>query len=176
MKRDGGVRVELSTPLKIAGKEVGHLDMGHVSLDQMIKWFEYRTPSTLALISDLCGIEEKHLRKLSASPGGDFNKMMTAFVQVAPTPIRKDFEEGKRPLATPADWVAPEPEIKEDEVDPIDNRFPLVEGANVIRSNPPPHFKGGGPRTVEPTSEEEVDDGGIGLAAAIPPSARAVNK
>jgi hypothetical protein len=141
MKRNGGWTVELAT--SIEGVEM--LEIQPVSLDHTIRWARKEIPSVLALLAELTGVKESILRKLS---GNDSDRMFVAFSFVVPQTIKKDFEQGTRPLATPPELMTDAQRYEEvDKTDPIDPRFPKVDG-------PVKRFKAG-------EDHAEKDEGGI---------------
>ena len=123
IKRDGGWTIELITPIGT----VDQLDIQPVSLDHTIRWARREIPSVLALLAELTGIKESELIKLK---GQDSDRVFVAFSFIVPQQIKKDFEEGNRPLATlPEDMTdAQRYEQIDSQVDELDPRFPKVDG------------------------------------------------
>jgi hypothetical protein len=152
IKRNGGWTVELSDPI---GK-VDQLDIKPTSLDHTIRWARREIPSVLALLAELTGVKESELKKLT---GQDSDRVFIAFSFIVPQQIKKDFEEGTRPLATPVEEMtgAQQYEQIDSQVDELDPRFPKVDG-DVQR------FKQS-PQEVETVENESVDTGDINIAA-----------
>lgn len=147
MRRDGGWTVELITPVK----DLGVIEFKPVGFDQVIRWTQGDIPSTLALMSELSGVPETVLRSLTFP---DVDRVMFAFSAILPPGVRADFEKGAKPLATPrAELEAREGPLN----DPVDPRFPLVDG-QVQRF--PPAGTGQGPQGPQ--------DAGLGIK---PPAA-----
>lgn len=123
MKRSGGWTVELQTP--IDGIDV--LEIQPVSLDHTIRWARGEIPSVLALLAELTGLKESTLKKLG---GTDSDRMFVAFSFVVPQTIKKDFDQGNRPLATPRELMTDDQKYEElaSQTDPVDPRFPKVDG------------------------------------------------
>lgn len=120
MKKDGGWTIELFHQLPTGQSSI---TISPLTLDAVIRWGDQEVPSTLALLSELCGIPEISLRQLRYP---DVERVLLAFFSVIPPNIKADFEKGVRPLATainelPADQRA-------QLADPIDPRFPYASG------------------------------------------------
>jgi hypothetical protein len=135
LRRSGGWCVELVVPIKTAMDK---------QIDHAIRWAEGRYASSLALLAEMCDVSENLLRELTTE---DFDRVMLAYYNVVPQTIRRDFENGVRPLATPEEMQTPEERIPVP--DPIDPRFPKVEGP-VTRANPPTPAP---PPPVKPAAE-----------------------
>jgi hypothetical protein len=123
IKKDGGWTVDLSNPI---GK-IDKLDIQPVSLDHTIRWARREIPSVLALLAELTGVKESLLKKLT---GQDADRIFIAFSFIVPQQIKKDFEEGARPLATPVEAMTGAQQYEEidSQVDEQDPRFPKVDG------------------------------------------------
>jgi hypothetical protein len=113
--------------------------------DHIIRWAQWRIPSTLALLAELSDIPEKTLRQLTSS---DFDRVMLAMINVLPPLIKADWEQGQRPMATPEEEL-PEAERGVPPPDPLDPRFPAAEGpVRRLQSQPLP------PTTTSPPEAE----------------------
>jgi hypothetical protein len=123
IKRDGGWTIELSNPIG----PLTVLDIQPVSLDHTIRWARKEIPSVLALLTELTGVKESELKKLT---GQDSDRVFVAFSFIVPQQIKRDFDEGTRPLATPFEDMndAQRYEELDSQVDEQDARFPKVEG------------------------------------------------
>lgn len=169
IRRDGGWTVELVTPLRATGGAVvDKIDMRPAELGHVIRWGDGSIPSTLAMLSELSGVDERLLRTLSYP---DVDRVLLAYSQVVPAAVRKDFEEGSRPFSTPDDQL-PAPVYGEQPVvpaDPIDPRFPRVEGP-VERYVKPPGLQPSPLRPQPPQMADEEAD----MAADPPNVARRV--
>lgn len=145
IKRNGGWTIELST---FIGK-VDKLDIQPCSLDHTIRWARKEIPSVLALLAELTGVKESELKKLT---GQDSDRVFIAFSFIVPQQIKKDFEEGTRPLATPVEAMTGEQRYEEidSQVDEQDPRFPKVQGEVQRFKQPEP---------------EIVETGGVDIAA-----------
>lgn len=121
LKRNGGWTIELETPIG----SMTEINIPPVSLDHTIRWSRHEIPSVLALLSELTGIKETALRQLT---GNDSDRVFIAFSFMAPATIKKDFEQGTRPLATPPEAFTEEQLYEQlaDNNDPVDPRFPKV--------------------------------------------------
>lgn len=142
MRRDGGWTVELINPIG----NLNELVFKPISLDHTIRWTRHQFPSVLALISELTGVKEYELKKLT---GVDSERIFIAFSFMAPPHIKTDFEQGTRPLATPEEEMTDAQRYEEvdSQVDELDPRFPKVDG-------PVKRFK-----------PSEDDTGGVDLSA-----------
>ena len=100
------------------------------SLDHTIRWTQGEIPSVLALLAELTGINEKKLKQLS---GADTDRVLVAFSILVPIQIKEDFQNGKRPLATPAEVMTEEQRYSEiaDDNDPENPLFPRIDGPMV---------------------------------------------
>jgi len=158
LRKSGGWCVELQQPLKFNGREFPAVEIRPPTADHLIRWGQGRIASTLALLSELCDMPERLLRQL---PAGDFDRVIMALVNVVPSVIKSDLQEGIRPLATP-DEVLPESEHLpvNDQIDP---RFPAHDG--------PIHRLHDAPR---PTPPPPAPDDGGDMNLGSPPAARAV--
>jgi hypothetical protein len=123
IKRSGGWTVELSNKIG----NIDRLDIQPVSLDHTVRWARNEIPSVLALLSELTGVKEGLLKQLT---GQDSDRMFVAFSFIVPQQIKRDFEEGNRPLATPVEMMNAEQRYDDidSQVDEIDPRFPKVHG------------------------------------------------
>lgn len=146
MKRNGGWTIELSNSIG----NVKELNIQPVSLDHTVRWARYEIPSVLALIYELTGVKESILKQLT---GNDSDRMFIAISFILPPTIKKDFEEGKRPLATPPEFMNDEQkyEALDSQVDEFDPRFPKIEG-------PVKRFKTQGEADI--VQNEEIDMAG----------------
>jgi hypothetical protein len=139
LRRTGGWCVELQQPLKGNSGDIPAIEIRPTTADQIIRWAQGQIPSTLALLSELCGVPERTLRQL---PNQDFERVMLAMTYLMPAIVKADWEKGDRPLATPNEELVQQ----EDYVpppDPVDPRFPLVDGpVRRMPPNPPANAKG----------------------------------
>lgn len=133
LRRTGGWMVELQQPLKTRTGEVSAVEIRRPTADVVIRWGRYEIASTLALLAELCGLPEKVIRQL---PNDDFERVVFALTNVVGPVIRADLEQGKRPLASEEEEL-PEEERGVPMADPIDPRFPAVDGP-VRRLQPRP--------------------------------------
>lgn len=168
LRRTGGWCVELQQPLKLGpGKEISQIEIRPMTADQTIRWAEERIPSTLALLSELCDVPEKAIRQL---PQTEFDRVMMALTSVVSNTVKKSWEAGTRPLATPEEQVSPdEPELFVPAVDQIDPRFPAADGP-VVRMGTAP---------LKPPPRRGADDdddggGGSGMDMSMPQTITAV--
>jgi hypothetical protein len=145
--------VELQQPLRTRGGEVAEVEIRRPNADAMIRWARWDIPSSLALLAELCGLPEKVIRQL---PLDDFERVMFAFRQVVGPAILQDIEDGKRPLASEEEEL-PEGEQGVPPPDPIDPRFPAVDGP-VRRLQPKPV-------APAPTAEADMAAADIDLSA-----------
>lgn len=152
IKANGGWTIELSSPVD----GIKEIDLSPLKLDHTIRWAQGHIPSVLALISELSGVKEKTLKQLS---GVDTDRLFLAFSCIASGVIKKDFEEGTRPLATAFEQMSDDARYDElDENDPDDPRFPKINEP-VRRFETPPE-------TADETDiEEQVPDGGMNVSA-----------
>lgn len=149
IKRNGGWTIELSTPID----KIEQIDLAPVTLDHTIRWARGEIPSVLALITELTGVTEKQLKQLS---GVDTDRLFIAFSFIASGAIKKDFENGTRPLATPLELMSDEERYAElDQNDPHDPRFPKIDEP-VRRFDTPPE---------DHLEEPEHADAGMNVAA-----------
>jgi hypothetical protein len=123
LRRTGGWCVELQQPLKHHTGDITAIEIRPPTADIIIRWTNFEIQSMLALLSRMCGLQEKLLRQL---PSPDFDRVMLAFMNVAGPQIKADCESGKRMLATPEEDL-PESE-KIPPPDQQDPRFPAAEG------------------------------------------------
>lgn len=123
MKKNGGWTIELFNPIG----SVTELNIQPVCLDHTVRWARMEIPSVLSLVSELTGIKESILTQLT---GTDSDRMFIAISFMLPPQIKKDFENGTRPLATPPELMndAQKYEHIDSQVDEIDPRFPKVDG------------------------------------------------
>jgi hypothetical protein len=123
IRKSGGWCIELGTPIG----SIDRLDIQPVSLDHTIRWARHEIPSVLALLAELTGVKEGELKKLT---GQDSDRVFVAFSFIVPQQIKRDFDEGKRPLATTPEDMTDEQryEAIDSQVDEIDPRFPKVDG------------------------------------------------
>ena len=145
LKRDGSWVVELLVPLKHESKEVGEIAIRSPGLGHVIRWSRGDIPSTLALLAELCDLPERLLRTITYP---DVDRVMLAFTSMMPPMIQKDFQEGKRPLASDVDDLPAG--ATNDQVDP---RFPHVEGPVQRFPVPPPAMV----QTAVPKADEGTD-------------------
>ena len=132
LKRDGGWSVELVTPLmRRDGTMIDVVDLKPAELDQIIRWGMGDIPSTLSMLSEMCGLSESLLRTLKYP---DVDRVMLAYSQVIPPVVRKDFEEGTRPFATPQDDL---PVGDRETVGGTNTLFPKVAGDVKPFTSPP---------------------------------------
>lgn len=145
IKRNGGWTIELSNPIGI----VNELIIQPVTLDHTVRWARSEIPSFLALISELTGIKESLLKQLT---GTDSDRMFIAISFILPPQIKKDFEDGTRPLATPVELMTGAQKYEEidSDVDELDPRFPKVNG-------PVKRFKQSTEETQVPVSMQAED-------------------
>jgi len=154
LRKHGGWCVELQQPLKYRGDDVSAIELRRPTAEQTIRWSNWQIPSTLALLSELCGLPEKLIRQL---PSDDFERVMFALTNVVPPWLKTDMDEGKRPLATP-DEVLAEAEQAVVVPDQQDPRFPAVDGPVVRlrerepKPTPPPEK----PINLAPPATSEV--------------------
>ena len=148
IKRDGGWTIELSNPIG----NIDKIDIRPASLDHTIRWARKEIPSVLALLAELTDTKERDLKKLT---GQDSERMFIAFSFIVSQQIKRDFDEGTRPLATPIESMTDAQKYEEldSQVDEIDPRYPKVNG-------PIQRF----PQSVENETIENVA-GGIDIAA-----------
>jgi hypothetical protein len=132
LKRNGGWTIELSSPVGT----VTELDIQPCSLDHTIRWARGDIPSVLALLAELTGVKESILKKLT---GQDSDRVFIAFSFIVSGQIKKDFEQGTRPLATPPELMTGAQKYEEidSQVDEVDPRFPKVDGPVQRFSQPP---------------------------------------
>src|SRR4029077_17426134 len=136
----------IQQPLKGHGKEITQIEIRPPTADHMIRWAQQKIPSSLALLSELCDVPEKLLRKL---PSTDFDRVIMAFVHLMPTIIKQDWEAGNRPLATPEEELPPQEQYVPPP-DQLDPRFPAVDGpVQRLKRSPPP----------KPEPESELENG-----------------
>ena len=158
LRKTGGWCVELQQPLVGHGKTHTAVEIRPCTADHVIRWGQWQIPSQLALLAELCDIPEKVLRQL---PNYDFERVMLAFANLIPVLIRKDFDEGTRPLASPEEDL-PVVERGVPPPDQVDPRFPAHDGP-IVRMQPKP--------MPEPPSP---DDGSGGMNVEAPPTMQAV--
>jgi hypothetical protein len=164
LRKTGGWCVELQQPLKHGPKhEINQIEIRPCTADHMIRWAQEKIPSTLALLSELSDVPERLLRQL---PSHDFDRVMLALAHLLPNIIKKDWEEGNRPIATP-DEELPAHEAYVPAPDQVDPRYPSAQGP-VVRMPPGPIMA-----PPKPTPEEMGD--GSGLNMAIPPTVNPVH-
>ena len=124
LRRTGGWVIELAYPLKSRGGEITQIEIRRPTADAVIRWGKWEIPSTLALLAELCGLPEKVIRQL---PNDDFDRVMFALINTVGPIIKGDIEAGNRPLASEEEQL-PEAERGVPLPDPIDPRFPAVDG------------------------------------------------
>lgn len=162
MKRDGGWTVELITPID----GVTELNIHPTSLDHNIRWGDGLIPSVLALLSELTGVKETSLRRLT---GTDSDRVLIAFTYVVPNNIRDDFAKNTRPLATPFEEMTPELQydVTAGDNDPEDPRFPRMPGKFVRygeKERPPEPPPPPQPPPPEAETKPPEDSGGMNIA------------
>jgi hypothetical protein len=111
--RRGSRRVELFVPIKRGGKEIDAIDIAPAKLDHVVRWGDGKIKGSLALMVELCGIDESTLRELTYP---DADRVMAAFLGSLPPAIRNDIDNGIRPLAAPP----PAPTMPQDDPIPSD--------------------------------------------------------
>lgn len=177
LKRDGGWTVELMNP--VAGVE--QLDIRPLNLEHTIRWARAEIPSVLALLEDLTGVKENILIQLN---GPDIERVLMAFALMVPSSIKGDFDNGRRPLATPIEAMSDEQREeyvynKLDQNDPEDPRFPKVDGLVRRYREPQQPVKQPSEQAAEQTAdeaaiEEALKPSGPGVDTAPPSIMRKV--
>jgi hypothetical protein len=172
---DGGWTVELVMPIKkSSGDTISAITIRPVELEQTIRWARGEYPSTLALLAEMSKLPESMLRSLKYP---DVDRVLLAYSQVIPPTIRKEFEEGVRPIATPDDLLprGDKQSVGNTEGDP---RFPKVAGPVQRFVDPPtepPQTAGPPPRRAgqRPQPQPDVEEQG-GIATMMPEAAKRV--
>jgi hypothetical protein len=164
LKRDNSWAVELSTPLQGPNGEITVLTIKPLSLDQIVRWGREEIPSQLALLSEMCGVQERLLKMLVAP---DIDRVLMAFSAILPQSVMNSIRDRNAPLATAEEQLGmPEPGAIPDQQDP---RFPHVEG-EIRRFPEPPQFR---PPTVNPPAAKPAVDE-IGVDVNMPTTMRPV--
>src|SRR4249920_3873386 len=106
IRRTGGWCVELAAPLQMGGKIVDQIEIKPIDIATLTRWQRGDIGSSMALLSELCGIPEQILHTIKYP---DADRVLLALYQTVPLPIQNDFTQGNRPLATaPEDMPPPE--------------------------------------------------------------------
>ena len=153
MTKTSGWRVELQAPVAFNNTTIEAIDIRPMRLDDVLKWGDDTIRSTLGLLEALSGIPEEALRLLQYP---DADRVLVALASIMPAVIRDDFQNGRKPLATPAD-TPPMPDALLDgfgdeglpapaadgqlfENDPVDPRFPKASGPvkRIVEPEPKP--------------------------------------
>lgn len=154
LRKTGGWCVELQRPLMVGpGREITQVEIRPTTADHMIRWMEGRIPSTLALLAELSDVPEPVLRQLLTA---DFDRVLMALHSVLPPIIKKDWEEGSRPLSTPEAELDTQQYVPAP--DQIDPRFPAADGP-VVRM-------GTGPLRP-PQPDDDVPDMNLTAPSAV---------
>jgi hypothetical protein len=137
MRRTGGWVVELAVPIKHGSTTIDTIEIRPPTIDTVVRWSDGTFPSSMALLADLSGLPEMVLRQITYP---DADRIMMALYNVVPQPLKSDFTNAVRPLATPLDELPPdEPGARP--VDQTDPRFPadpMVRPLGVRRAPEPP--------------------------------------
>ena len=104
-RRAGGWCVELIVPITgEGGRQITQIELVPPTMDQMIRWGRKEIPSSLALMAELCNVQERYLRNISSI---DNARVWEGWLRVVPPDIRTDFQKGTVLLATPDDQLPP---------------------------------------------------------------------
>jgi len=136
LKRDNSWIVELNTPIQSHQGEIDVLVLKPMSLEQIVRWGREEIPSQLALLAEMCGVQERLLRLLVAP---DIDRVLIAFSAMLPQSVLTSLRERGTPLATPEEKIAQDPQQQVPVPDQQDPRFPHVDG-EVKRFPTPPQF------------------------------------
>ena len=135
LRRTGGWMVELAVPIKVGNKDVTEIEIKAPTISILTRWQSGAIASSMALLSELCGIPEQSLVNI-AYPDAD--RVLMALFNVVPQPIKSDFTAGARPLASEGDQI-PEPDPGTRPVAVDDPRFPHHDGpVQPLAPAPPP--------------------------------------
>jgi hypothetical protein len=134
LRRTGGWCVELIVPIKQGDRTIEQVEIKPPSIKTLTRWQRGQIPSTMALLSELCGISEALLVNITYP---DADRVLLALFNIVPQAIKSDFTEGQRPLAS-MDEEEPVPEPGARPLAEDDPRFPQHDGPVVPLSPPPP--------------------------------------
>jgi hypothetical protein len=135
LRRTGGWCVELAVPVKHGMQTIDAVEIRAPSIETVVRWGQGEFPSSMALLAELSGVPEMVLRQITYP---DADRIIMALYSVMPQPLKNDFTNAVRPLATPPDQLPPE-EPGTRPVDQTDPRFPadpMLRPGSVHRFEP----------------------------------------
>jgi hypothetical protein len=106
----GGRTVQLFIPFEHGGKTIFEIVLSPFRFGDTLRWGEGEFPTSLALLTELAGVDEAVIRDLRYP---DVDRVMSAFIDMLPQDLRDDIANGRVPVkrgqATPAEPATPTP-------------------------------------------------------------------
>jgi hypothetical protein len=158
----------------VAGRKLTSLDVDACRLDHLVRWQEGQIASSMALLAELTRMPEMQLMMLTFP---DADRVLAAFLEIVPTPIRDDISNGKVPLSV----TRPPVNEDNDEVEEVAARartapsWPNAPAVNVPPVARPPAGPPGVPMPSPAEAQREAlrraegeDEGGPGFDLGEP--------
>jgi hypothetical protein len=129
--RQGGRRIELFAPFRLAGRLIACIDLQPLRLDHVLRWQDGEYPNAVALMAELAGMKVEAIRQVCYP---DTDRVMAAFLEMLPPHVREDVTSGVVPIVPQAAPPAPAPAP---EVEPTAAFVPGFEAEPAPEPEPP---------------------------------------